>query len=180
MTDYKAPLLDARSRLRALLDGLDDRAFNSKPAPGSWSVGECVVHLNKTHAPYLPVIEEKAALSEPAGAGPFQYGFVARRFIDAMKPGTRAVPTAAKLKPPATTGLTSDVNRQRAVSRFESDVDRLLAAMDEADGLDVARVKMRSPVIPVMKLPLGAFFQILGHHAVRHVEQAERAARQAA
>ena len=175
MTDYKAALIEARARLGALLDGIDDDTFNAKPGPSSWSAAECVVHLNKTHAPYLPVLEEKAALSRPRASGPFRYGFVARRFIEGMKPGTRPVPTSGALKPPATNGLASDIDRARAVSRFESDVDRILADMDAADGLDLAKIKMRSPVIPLLRMPLGAFFLLLGNHALRHVDQAERA-----
>ena len=175
MTDPRSRFLEARDRLDALVAATDDAAFNAKPAARSWSAAECVVHLNKTHEPYLPVLEAKAALSSPTGSGPFRYGYFARRFIDGMAPGGRPVPTAGGLKPPPAAGDHSDIDVDRAVARFRDDVGRLLAAMDDADGLDLARVKMRSPVMPVVRFSLGAFFELLANHALRHVAQAERA-----
>ncbi|WP_412067618.1 DinB family protein [Rubrivirga sp. IMCC43871] len=175
MTDLKAPYLDARARLRTLLDGLDDEAFNAKPARDSWSAGECLVHLNKIAKGYLPVMEEAVARGGPTGAPPFRYGFVSRKFIGALQPGTRPLPTGGPMKPPATEGLRSNIDRARVVSRFEADIDRYLAVIDAAEGLDLARIKIRSPFMTLLRLPLGAFLEAMGVHSVRHIAQAERA-----
>ncbi|WP_412063153.1 DinB family protein [Rubrivirga sp. IMCC45206] len=175
MTDLKAPFLDARARLAALLEGIDDDTFNARPGPDKWSAAECVVHLNKIAKGYLPVMEEAAARSEPRGEGPFRYGFVARKFVDSLRPGSRPIPTGGPMKPPASEGLRSDIDRDRAVARFDADIDRYLAVIDAAEGLDLARIKIRSPFMKLLRLPLGAFIEALGVHAVRHVMQAERA-----
>lgn len=171
---------EARERLLALVDGMPDGAFNRKPGPKAWSVGECVVHLNTVSKGYLPVLAEAAARDEPRGQGPFRYGFVARRFVAALRPGTRPVRTVRSMRPPPAEGLRSVVDRHRALARFHADTERFLDVIEAADGLDLARVKVRSPFVPVLRLPLGAFLEALGHHAVRHVAQAERAAEAAA
>ena len=175
MTDLVAPYHDARDRLDALVDGLSHEAFNRKPSAKAWSAGECVVHLNKMAKGYLPRLEAAASRSEPRAEGPFEYGWIARRFIEAVRPGSRAIPTAGAMKPPASEGRLSDVDPDRAVQRFHADVERYAAAIHEAEGLDLARIKVRSPFLPVLRLPLGAYFEALGLHAVRHVAQAERA-----
>jgi hypothetical protein len=171
---------EARRRLVALVDGMPNDVFNGKPGPKAWSVGECVVHLNTVSKGYLPVLEAAAARPEPRGEGPFRYGFVARRFIDALRPGSRPIPTAPSMRPPPARGPRSTVDRHRALARFHSDTERYLDVVEAADGLDLARIKVRSPFLPVVRLPLGAFLEALSHHAVRHVAQAERAAAEAA
>ena len=175
MTDLRAPYLDAQARLAALTDGLSADAFNRKPTEKGWSAGECVVHLNKMAKGYLPVLEVAASRTEPRAEGPFQYGFFARKFVDAVRPGARPIPTAGSMKPPATSGSRSDVDMARAVERFDADVDRYLAVIDAAEGLDLAAIKVRSPFLPVLRFPLGVFLEAMGLHAVRHVMQAERA-----
>ncbi len=175
MTDLKAPYVEARDRLLALVDGLPDDVFNAKPSAKSWSAAECVVHLNTIAKRSLPEMEGGAARRGPRGEGPFRYGWVGRRFIAAVTPGARPVPTAPSMKPPRARGLRSGIDRERALSRFVSDTDRFLAVVDAADGLDLARVKVREPFLPLVTLPLGVFIEALGQHSLRHVLQAERA-----
>lgn len=176
MTDLRTPYIESRERLHALLDGLPDEVFNAKPSAKGWSAGECVVHLNKIAKGYLPLMEEAVAdPSAPRAEGPFRYGWVSRRFIASVTPGSRNLPTAGSMKPPASDGLRSDVDRQRAVARFDADIDRYLAVIDRADGLDLARIKLASPFLSILKLPLGALLDAMGQHSLRHVLQAERA-----
>lgn len=174
MSALVRPYLDARARLAALTDGLEPRLFNRKPSASGWSAGECVVHLNRTAAGYLPAFERLAG-TLPPGEGPFRYGWLARRFIEAVRPGSRALPTAGAMKPPAATGRESDVDPDAALRQFNDDMDRLVAVARRLEGRDLTAVRMRSPFLPALRLPLGAFVEALGLHACRHVEQAERA-----
>lgn len=175
MTDLAAPYVDALDRLVALTDGLSFEDFNRKPSPKGWSAGECVVHLNKIAKGYLPRLEAAAAQDGPRGEPPFRYGWLSRRFIESMRPGSRRIPTANAMRPPAAEGLLSDVDPERALERYRSDTDRFLAAIRQSEGLDLAAVKVRSPFLPLLRLPLGAMLEALGLHCQRHVGQAERA-----
>ena len=181
MTDLAAPYLEAQRRLHALMDAASDDAFNRKPSPKAWSAGECVVHLNKMAKGYLPVFEEAVSRPQPQAPGPFTYGWVSRKFVDAVRPGSRPIPTGGAMKPPVTgDARQSGVGMERALGRFDRDIERYLAVVEASRGMDLARIKVRSPFLPVLKLPLGAFIQAMGLHCVRHVEQAERAAGQSA
>lgn len=176
MPDLKAPYVESRDRLHALIDGLSDDAFNAKPSEKSWSAGECVVHLNKIAKGYLPEMEAVVAdPSAPRGEGPFRYGWLSRRFIASVRPGSRNLPTAGAMKPPEVGGLRSDIDRSRAVERFDADIDRYLAVIDASEGLDLGRIKIASPFLSILRLPLGAFLEAMGQHSLRHVLQAERA-----
>ena len=175
MPDLKAPYVDARDRLVALTDGLSYEGFNRKPSPKGWSAGECVVHLNTMAKGYLPRLEEAAAREAPRGTPPFRYGWVSRQFIKAVTPGSRPLPTGGAMKPPASEPDVSSIDMDRALERFLDDTDRYLAVVDAAAGLDLARIKVQSPFLSVLTLPLGAAVEAMGLHSLRHVLQAERA-----
>ncbi|MEL6614634.1 MAG: DinB family protein [Bacteroidota bacterium] len=174
LSSYAAHYDASRSDLHRIADGLSDEAFNWKPSPRSWSVGECVVHLNTIAKGYLPELERLASADAPRGDAPFRYGWLAGRFIGAVSPGSRAIPTGGPMKPPKTSGERSEIDQARALSSFDGYTDRYLAVCDDASGLDLQAIQMRSPFLKLMKLPLGAFIEALGLHAVRHVQQAER------
>ena len=179
MTDSTATIrsryTEARDRLHALAGPLSDEAFNWKPSPKRWSIGECIVHLNIIGKAYAPAMRE-AAEASPPGAGPFRYGFVSRRFIAAVRPGSRPIPTGGPMKPPATTGSRSEIDKARALAGLDRATDALVAAADAADGKDLTAVKVPSPFLRLMRLPVGAFLEAMGLHALRHTVQAERVA----
>ena len=175
---YADTYAEARDRLHALVGAVDDEAFNRKPSAKGWSAGECVVHLNKTSKAYLPRLEAALGPDAPRGVGPFAWGWVSRRLIEGVRPGSRPLPTGGGMKPPPADGLRSAVDRERAVARFDADTERWVALCERADGVDLPRVKVRSPFLPVVRLPAGAFLEAMGLHALRHVGQAERAAGQ--
>lgn len=170
---YADAFRTAHAHVHRVADGLSDEPFNWKPSAKVWSVGECVVHLNAIAKGYLPEME-KALRDAPKGEGPFRYGFVSRRFIAAVTPGSRPIPTGGGMKPPKASGGRSALDKARAMDSFDAYTDRFVALCEAADGVDLAGVKVRSPFLPLMKLPLGAFIEALGLHAQRHAQQAER------
>ena len=50
----------------------------------------------------------------------------------------------------------------------------LLEQIERAEGLDVSRMRMPSPFLKLMRLPLGAFLEALAGHELRHLKQARR------
>lgn len=169
---------DALRRMVTLNDRIDDDTFNAKPSPTSWSVGECLVHLNTMSKGYIPAFEAALEDGAPRATGPFKWGFISRKFIDAVRPGSRAMSTAGVMKPPSTQGTQSAVDRDRVMSRFEADMKRYIEIVERADGFDLSRIRVSSPFLKILRLPLGALLEGLGLHAQRHIGQAERAVAQ--
>jgi hypothetical protein len=54
-------------------------------------------------------------------------------------------------------------------------LERLEAALREADGVDLAAVKVASPVSGLLKFRLGPAFRLLAGHTERHLIQAQAA-----
>lgn len=168
---------DAQAHLHSIADDLSNEAFNWKPDANSWSVGECVVHLNKSSKGYLDSLEEIAARDAPRAEGPFTYGFVTRLFINGVRPGSRSTNTFRALRPPEASGTYSGVDKTRALARYDADTHRFLEVIQAVEGLDLTRVKVPTPFLPLVRFNLGGLLEALGLHAVRHVQQAERVTR---
>ena len=178
-TTYADAHRASHAEIHHLADGLPVEAFNWKPTPTSWSVAECVVHLNTVADAYLPALE--AAVSDGArrGDGPFEYGFLASKLMSGAEPGGPALKTGANLDP-SSGGTRSGFDPSRTLAAFDDRVRRYVATCELAEGLDLARIKVRYPFMRLLRLPLGALLHVTGRHALRHARQARRVTEHAA
>ena len=102
LADYAATYRQANDEAEALVAPLTPEQFNWKPDAKSWSVAECLVHLNTANAPYAEAIRERIDDGGSAGQPPFQYGWFARMFINSIRPeGKLKMKTAPSMNPKA-------------------------------------------------------------------------------
>src|SRR2546429_4938276 len=84
------------SHLESLTHGLTNEQFNWRPAPGRWSMAECIAHLNVVNGGDLAPIQAAIGGGRSRGAtgeGPFEYGVLSKKFVARMEP-----PVQSKLK----------------------------------------------------------------------------------
>lgn len=161
---------------QALCAGLHDAQFNWRPAPGSWSIAECLVHLNTSVTHTLPAFDRAIAKGLAKGAagrspGPFRYGWFSRWMVRSMEPPPkRKMRTFKVFEVPS--GATHSSGR--VVAEFVAVRDQLAERVRRADGLDLAGVRAISPVNRLLRLPLGAYFQFVIAHDRRHLWQARQ------
>jgi DinB superfamily len=156
-----------------LAGGLTTQQFNWRPAPDRWSVAQCLVHLNISAELYVPPMQSaiRAGRSQGLlGFGPFRYGLLSRWMLQAVDPANRR-----KHKSPAlfvaSAAMTYSVGE--VLSDFQAAGGRWEQLVREADGLDLARITVRSPAVSLIRLPIGAWFDIQATHERRHLRQAE-------
>ncbi len=167
---YALAYRDALVEAEALVKPLTPEQFNWKPSSEEWSVAECIDHLNKTGRAYLPVFEKALEKGGPAGAPPFRYGFFGRQFIHATSPeGKRKIKTFASITPDA-----SGCDVETVMATFREVTATFIRFCKRADGLDLRRIRLASPLLPVVRLQLGAFLEALAGHEMRHLAQARR------
>jgi hypothetical protein len=162
-------------RARAVLENLTDEQVNRRPHPDRWSVGECLVHLNRTNRFYLDALEPAVRRARAEGrlaTGPFRYGWIEEWFVRQASPPVRRRFKAPKLFAPQP-GERLDASEVRR--EFFALLDRLEAALREAEGVDLTSVKVSSPVSGLLKLRLGPAFRMLTGHTERHLIQAQGA-----
>jgi hypothetical protein len=168
-------LEQAEERVLAITADLSPAQANWKPAPERWSVAECIEHLNVIAHAYLPGLRQallRARELGQSGSAPYGRGPLAGRFLlNFMRagPSKRKVRTMKVFRPSA-----SELDPREITQRFHDVHQELRALMREADGLDLARARMRSPASRLLSVSAAQAFEMLALHAHRHLDQAER------
>jgi hypothetical protein len=160
----------------ALAGGLTDEQFNWRPPTGAWSVAQCIEHLNATARLYLPALDEGIADAIRRGfygEGPFRYSWFARMFVRSIEPPVKRRFKAAKsFLPPASRP------RHESMAAFRAYQVQFIDRLRQANGLDLARARVRSPAVRWIRLQLGAGFALMVAHERRHLWQASNVLRE--
>jgi hypothetical protein len=159
-------------RTRASVAGLPESKFRELPPEGGWSIAQVFEHLCRANLDYLdgPLATaiEKSRARGPSEK-PWRPSLAGGWLAGALVEGTKPVPT---MKPWRVTGEP----RPNVVDAFLATVERLRAAMLQADGHDLG-VGFSSPVAPLIRINLGDAFRVLVVHCHRHLAQVERTRR---
>jgi hypothetical protein len=157
---------------RDVAGGLDRAAFNRPPAPGSWSVGQCLEHLNDTARLYLPLFAEhieaarsRGLTAEPGAGDRTLIGRVVTwmmepppRFrmktFDVIRPGEQALDPTTVLRD------------------FETLHEEVIVRANESADLDRRKIRIPSALMPRLVLSLGDWFVFVAAHGRRHLHQA--------
>jgi len=155
-----------------LAEGLTDEQFNTQPAGGGWSIAQCIAHLTLTFEHFEPRFV--AAIAEARANGitgqePFRYSLLERVAIKGVEP-----PPSLKVKAPTPFVMPEPCPAARVLQQYEEAYRRLQAIFRSAEGLDLARIRIRHPALSIWKQRLGAAFHILTGHCRRHLWQAAR------
>jgi hypothetical protein len=174
LAEHARHFSEHRTIAAQLCAGLTVTQFNSRPGPERWSIAECLVHLNISARLFGDAIlraVDHARAAGVVGAGPFRYGPFSRWLLRAVEPGNhRRYKAPRKFVPPPT--ATYEV--APVLDEFRAAGDRWDECLHRADGLHLARVKVPSPAVPLIRFPLGAVFAIQAAHERRHLVQAQQ------
>lgn len=156
----------------ALTSGLTEAQFNWRPSPQAWSIEECLGHLTivgQTEINLLDSAIQNAKTRGINGKGPFRYGFLDRTVLRMTEPPVRRKFTAPRRfqavhGQPLTAVLPTFLHLQSQFIRL----------VEQSQGLDLARVKVATPITRLLKLSLGIMLAQQAAHEQRHLEQARR------
>jgi hypothetical protein len=154
--------------------GLTESQFNWRPGPDRWSIAECLVHLNLSVDHTLPAFDRAIAqgrAKEHLNAGPFRYGWFTSWNVRFMEPPVKRRMKTFKLLqvPPGASHA-----QGRVLADFLALRDQLAERVRQADGLDLRRIRVVSPVSWFFRLPLGGYFRFVVAHDRRHLWQARQ------
>jgi len=155
-----------------LVAGLDDDQFNWRPPTGSWSMAQCLEHLNVTARLYLPQLDEGIAQGIRRGwygEGPFSYNLIGRLIVKGTEP-----PPRFRLKAPKAFHPAAHRPRQDVLAAFRAYQKQYVDRLRQASGLDLARARVSSPVAAWIRMPLGSGFALMIAHERRHLWQARQ------
>jgi len=169
---YRQQFEEIKTAAAELTAGLSEAQFNWRPGPGQWSIEECLSHLTMVGQWEVRALEnsiDDARARGLTGDGPFAYSDIDRFIVHLSGPPVREpLPAPKRFVPlhgqPVTAILPTFLHVQ---SQF-------LLQLQRAEGLDLARVKVPTPISRLLKLSLGMTFAQAAAHENRHIEQARR------
>ena len=155
-----------------LVQPLTDQQVNWRPSDGRWSIAECMAHLVATARAYVGPVDlavERGFSRGLLGGREYHPGWLGRWLIAHMEPPPRRRMSAPGKIVPRT--FESVVSLRRDYEEAHRD---LVGAASRAAGLDLARVKLSSPLMPLLRQPLGTWLLFLAAHERRHLWQARQ------
>ena len=173
LAELQRQLDAATARATTLVEPLDDATFNRQPRPGSWSVGECLEHLNITSLAFIPRIDSALLAGDQSKVGDgtvYRAGFVGGLLAWSLEPPYRMkTKTAAQFVPPSVR------DKARVLAEFVRLQKALGERIDYCDGRNLRLLKIASPFKESIRYNLYAAFLAILAHERRHLWQAERA-----
>lgn len=170
--DFRKQFEQISADADALVTPLGEEQFVWKPGPNRWSIAECLEHMNATARAYLPAIDEGIADAIRYGAyaeGPFQYSLVGRIFSRMMEPPAHFRMRAAPDKQPG-----PERPKRETLAGFRAYQVQYVDRLRQANGIDLSRSCVRSPLASWIRIPLGSAFASMAAHERRHLWQARK------
>lgn len=149
---------------------LPDSLLYTRPQPASWSVLECIEHLNRYGYFYIPEITIRISTSNyPTPSPVFKSGYLGNYFAKSMLPKAKLnkMKTFKSMNP-----STSKVDRE-VLSIFIQQQDSLIALLEQAKTVNLNKTKTSISINTWIKLRLGDTFKIVVFHNLRHLKQAQ-------
>lgn len=174
LAEYQEQFTANRREAAVLCSGLSDVQFNWRPEPGRWSIAECLLHLNvgaEVFTHQIEIATDRGRVRGLLAPGPFRYGFLSRWLMRSLEPPVRTRYKIPRQFYPAF-GVQHRVTE--VLRQFEGAGRRWDECLRRANGLDLARVKVPSPAVPLLRFQLGARFAGQAAHERRHLWQGKQ------
>ena len=154
--------------VRELLDPLTAEALGWRPSERRWSVAGHVAHLCIVNERYVDALDERIRRARDRGApmsdGPYRHPLFARWFVGLMEP-----PPKRRMKTARTMVPDPALDEGSVSDRFARLQRALMTSIDSARGIDLGRARFSSPFSSLVRLSLGAGFELLLAHNRRHI-----------
>lgn len=136
----------------------------------SWSILECLEHLNLYGDFYLPQIESKIENSTTKTDIEFYSGILGNYFAKSMLPKEKLNKMKTfKDKNPLNANLDKTV-----IDKFINQQIKLLELLNKSRNVSLNKVKIQTSISSLIKLKLGDTFQFFINHIIRHLNQIDR------
>lgn len=170
---FKQSFGSAKTTLTEILKDVDDDLFVSLPTNGGWCIGEVVSHINKTTDLYLRQMEggiNRPVDTLPKGTASYSLPWHMRKFVKVVSPEYRP---RVRTFPVFFPEKKADMDRALLIDHFNKNMDRFIAIVEKAESedLNLDKIKVRNPVVRMLKMSLSASLAIHEAHTRRHFEQ---------
>lgn len=147
-----------------------DEMLNFRTSQDSWSILECLEHLNFYGQFYLPEIESRMNESQfPTKKSDFKSGILGNYFANMMLP-------KEKLNKMKTLKTANPIHKQlnkSVIDEFINQQNKMLELLEKSKIIDLEKTKTSISISKLITLKLGDTFRFVIYHNLRHVKQAD-------
>jgi len=142
----------------------------------SWSILECLEHLNLYGDYYLPEIRKAIRRSTAAPDTNVKPGWLGNYFAKSMLPKEK-LNKMKTFKDKDPMNLHAPLTKE-IIAVFIGQQHELLELLNEAKGANLNRIRIKTSISPLLRLKLGDTFHFVINHIIRHMAQIERVERE--
>lgn len=155
---------------KALMDKNIEQ-LNQRSSETAWSALECIEHLNRYGAFYIPEITSVIENKLPSNNQEFKSSWLGNYFALSMLPkeNLNKMNTFKSMNP-----IGSKLDK-KALTTFIGQQNELLELLESSKNLDLTKLKTAISISKLIKLSLGDTFRVVIYHNQRHIEQAKAA-----
>jgi hypothetical protein len=172
-TELERVLADTDANTRdalAIVEGLDETTGAWRPAPGSWSVAECLDHLAVSNRVYLvPMIAaaDRARARGRMRRGAALPGLLGGWFVRSLQPPVKHRTRNPPISTPRQSPPLAD-----SLAAFLASQNDFRAFVRGAADLDLAGVRFANPFVRAIRWSLATGLHVIPAHERRHLWQA--------
>jgi len=144
--------------------------LNYKPNTETWSILECIEHLNKYGRFYIPEIREKINPSKHQSENRFKSGVLGSYFAKSMLPKEEL----NKMKTFKSMNPNNSKLDTAVLSEFRTQQNEILQLLETAKKVSLTKTKTSISISKLIKLRLGDTFRVVIYHNLRHIVQAKK------
>jgi len=146
------------------------------PDKSSWSIAQCLAHLNAFHRFYVPVFVERIQntrfqeADELFQSSPLGNATYLKVKLGKLKNVKRSLKSPKDYNPL----INSTLKTENALEEFIDFQGQLLETIEDARKINIRKTKMSFSKRPIVRLRVGDAFQYIVYHCERHIEQAKK------
>jgi hypothetical protein len=153
---------------------LSDEVLNFKQDAETWSVLECIEHLNRYGDFYIPEISKRLNKSKYPKSTNFKTGWLGNYFAKSMLPKEKL----NKIKTFGSMNPNNSTLDRGVLDKFIRQQDALIDLLEQAKITNLTKIKTAISISKWIKLRLGDTFRVVINHNLRHIVQAKRCVEQ--
>ncbi len=153
-----------------LFKGLTNNELNFKVNENSWSILECIEHLNRYGNFYIPEIKKQIEKSTFEKSNHFKTGFLGNYFAKSMLPKEKLnkMKTFKSMNP-----INSSLKRE-VLDKFLHQQEQILELLTKSENTNLTKIKTVVSISKFIKIRLGDTFRVVIYHNLRHIIQAKK------
>jgi hypothetical protein len=156
---------------------LSNTQLNWKANPKSWSIAECLHHLNIISGYYIPLFMQRIELGVKRSLKPkshFKYRYLGNYMVNSVQlQEDNRVKNKIK-SPKAYNPQKSEFSTVEVLQSYLKDQEEMIAVLSAAKAVDLSKVRVPIAIFPLIKLRLGDMLRFVIYHNERHIVQAQK------